>query len=53
MYEDAERLQDAARVRKVLREKNIWKPVECSSIEVDCHTFGVEGESHPFYREDF
>ena len=55
MYEDAARWEDAARVRKVLREKNIRKPVGCSSIEVDCihHTFGVEDESHPFTEQIF
>ncbi|OAY57615.1 pentatricopeptide repeat-containing protein At3g46790, chloroplastic [Manihot esculenta] len=49
MYEDAERWEDSARVRKLLRERKIKKPIGCSSIEVDCvhHTFGVEDESHP------
>ncbi|KAF2306310.1 hypothetical protein GH714_016390 [Hevea brasiliensis] len=53
MYEDAERWEDSARVRKLLRERKIKKPIGCSSIEVDCahHSFGVEDESHPYKEQ--
>lgn len=49
MYEDAGRYEDAARLRKRLREKNIRRPVGYSEIEVDytLHRFGVEVEAHP------
>lgn len=55
MYEDAERWEDAARLRKLLREKNIRKPIGCSSVKVDCvyHTFGAEDESHPLKEQIF
>ncbi|XP_057969572.1 pentatricopeptide repeat-containing protein At3g12770-like [Malania oleifera] len=55
MYEDVGQWEDAARVRKVLREKNIRKPLGCSSIELDgiLQTFGVEDESHPFTEQIF
>ncbi|KAL2939711.1 hypothetical protein RDABS01_033869 [Bienertia sinuspersici] len=53
MYEDAGRHQDAARLRKLLRDKKILRPVGASSIEVDCtyHTFGAEDEAHPFKEQ--
>ncbi|KAK6924545.1 Pentatricopeptide repeat [Dillenia turbinata] len=55
MYEDAGRWDDAARVRKTLRERNIKKPLGWSAIEVESalHTFGVEDESHPFSEQIF
>jgi len=55
MYQDAGRYEDAARLRKALREKNIRRPVGYSAIEVDysLHTFGVEDESHPFKEQIF
>lgn len=55
IYEDAGRYEDAARLRKALREKNIRRPVGYSAIEVDyaLHTFGVEDESHPFKEQIF
>ncbi|KAL6198752.1 hypothetical protein ACLB2K_028541 [Fragaria x ananassa] len=42
MYEDVGRWEDAARVRRLIREKNIKKPTGRSSIEVECiyHTQG-------------
>ncbi|KAM7516090.1 hypothetical protein LguiA_005673 [Lonicera macranthoides] len=55
MYEDAGRMEDAARVRKLMREKKIKKPLGCSSVEMDCifYTFGVEDESHPLTERVF
>ncbi|KAA8547555.1 hypothetical protein F0562_003984 [Nyssa sinensis] len=55
MYDNAGRLEDVARMRKVLREKKIKKQHGCSSIEVDfvLHTFGVEDESHPSTEQIF
>lgn len=55
MYEDAGRWEDAARVRRLIREKNIKKPTGCSSVEVDCiyHTFGADDESHPYKHQIF
>ncbi|PRQ30306.1 putative tetratricopeptide-like helical domain-containing protein [Rosa chinensis] len=55
MYEDAGRWEDAARVRRLIREKNIKKPTGRSSIEVDCiyHTFGADDESHPYTDQIF
>ncbi|GAB4848425.1 hypothetical protein Ancab_003122 [Ancistrocladus abbreviatus] len=55
MYEDAQRFEDAAWLRKLLREKKIRKPVGYSAVEVDyvLHTFGVEDESHPFKEQIF
>ncbi|KAK7379737.1 hypothetical protein VNO78_34427 [Psophocarpus tetragonolobus] len=48
MYEDAGRWQDAARVRKVVKEKEIKKPMGYSSVELESghHKFGVNDESH-------
>ncbi|KAL6283084.1 hypothetical protein ACE6H2_014013 [Prunus campanulata] len=55
MYEDACRWEDAARVRKLLRDKNVKKPTGSSSIEMDCtyHTFGADDESHPYTDQIF
>ncbi|KAL6206168.1 hypothetical protein ACLB2K_023417 [Fragaria x ananassa] len=55
MYEDAGRWEDAARVRRLIREKNIKKPTGRSSIEVECiyHTFGADDESHPYTDQIF
>ncbi|KAF8405471.1 hypothetical protein HHK36_010377 [Tetracentron sinense] len=55
MYEDVRRWEDVARVRKVIKEKKIRKPLGFSAVEVDCvlHTFGVEDESHPLTGQIF
>ncbi|KAI6671552.1 hypothetical protein NL676_006437 [Syzygium grande] len=55
MYEDAGRWQDVARARKLLKEKEIRKPIGCSSVEIESihHTFGVQDESHPYAQEIF
>ncbi|XP_061352253.1 pentatricopeptide repeat-containing protein CRR2, chloroplastic-like [Gastrolobium bilobum] len=55
MYEDAGRWQDAARVRKVVREKAIKKPIGYSSVELESghQKFGVNDESHPFTTQIF
>ncbi|KAA0052934.1 hypothetical protein IC582_015131 [Cucumis melo] len=55
MYEDAGQWEDAAKVRKLLRDRNIKKPAGCSSIEVDRihHVFGKKDETHPFTEEIF
>ena len=55
MYEDAGRWQDAARVRKVLKEKEIKKPIGYSSVELESghHKFGVNDETHPFTTQIF
>ncbi|OAY77698.1 Pentatricopeptide repeat-containing protein, mitochondrial [Ananas comosus] len=49
MYEDVGRWEDAARVRKAMRDRGVKKPLGCSMVEVDAevHAFGVEDESHP------
>ncbi|KAG5062152.1 hypothetical protein GLYMA_02G043900v4 [Glycine max] len=48
MYEDAERWQDAARVRKVVKDKEIKKPIGYSSVELESghQKFGVNDETH-------
>lgn len=55
MYEDAGQWEDAAKLRKLLRDRNIRKPVGCSSIEIDRinHVFGKEDESHPLTEQIF
>lgn len=55
MYEDAGQCEDAARVRKMMKERRVRKPLGCSEIEVDrvVHTFGVEDESHPMTGQIF
>ncbi|KAK7250777.1 hypothetical protein RIF29_33447 [Crotalaria pallida] len=55
MYEDACRWQDAARVRKVIREKEIKKPIGYSSVELESghQKFGVNDETHPFTTRIF
>lgn len=55
MYEDQGCWEDAARLRKVLKEKKIRKPLGCSAIEVNYvrHTFGVQDEFHPFKEQIF
>jgi hypothetical protein len=55
MYEDEERWQDAARLRKVIREKEIKKPIGYSSVELESgyEKFGVNDESHPFTTQIF
>ncbi|KAJ7953181.1 Pentatricopeptide repeat [Quillaja saponaria] len=55
MYEDSGRWDDASRLRKLLREKEIRKPTGYSSIEVDSirHVFAVKDESHPFTEPIF
>lgn len=53
IYEDVGRAEDAARVRKLMREKGVRKPLGCSMVEVDTelHTFGMEDESHPMTHD--
>ncbi|GAB2282889.1 hypothetical protein Dimus_017423 [Dionaea muscipula] len=55
MYEDAGRREDEARMRKLLKEKNIRKLIGYSAVEVDyvLHTFVAEDESlsHPFKEQ--
>ncbi|KAF7829009.1 pentatricopeptide repeat-containing protein [Senna tora] len=55
MYEDAGRWKDAARVRKVIREKEIRKPIGYSSVELESGytKFGVNDETHPFTSQIF
>ncbi|XP_010255237.1 PREDICTED: pentatricopeptide repeat-containing protein At3g46790, chloroplastic-like [Nelumbo nucifera] len=55
MYEDAGRWEDAARLRKLMKEKQVRKPLGSSMVEVDSvvHTFGVEDESHSMKVEIF
>ncbi|KGN55630.1 pentatricopeptide repeat-containing protein At3g46790, chloroplastic [Cucumis sativus] len=55
MYEDAGQWEDAAKLRKLLRDRNIRKPAGCSSIEVDRihHVFGKKDETHPLTEEIF
>ncbi|XP_004509407.1 pentatricopeptide repeat-containing protein CRR2, chloroplastic-like [Cicer arietinum] len=55
IYEDAGRWQDAARVRKVIREKEIKKPIGYSSVELESghKKFGVNDETHPFTTQIF
>ncbi|XP_072966993.1 pentatricopeptide repeat-containing protein At3g24000, mitochondrial-like [Typha angustifolia] len=55
MYEEAERWEDAARVRKAMRDRGVRKPLGCSMVEVDTeiHAFGVEDESHPMAGDIF
>ncbi|GAV78583.1 PPR domain-containing protein/PPR_2 domain-containing protein [Cephalotus follicularis] len=55
MYEDAGRREDAARLRKALRQNNIRKPFGYSSIQVDSiqHTFRVNDEYHPLKEKIF
>ncbi|XP_021749800.1 pentatricopeptide repeat-containing protein At3g49710-like [Chenopodium quinoa] len=53
MYADAERWEDYAKVRKLMRDKNLRKKPGCSWIEIDkkIHTFVAEDASHPMIRE--
>lgn len=55
MYEDAGRWKDAARVRTLIREREIKKPIGYSSIELESgyKKFGVNDETHPFTSEIF
>lgn len=55
MYEDAGRWEDAARVRKVIREKEIKKQIGYSSVELESghQKFGVNDETHPFTTQIF
>ncbi|KAK2408758.1 pentatricopeptide repeat-containing protein, chloroplastic [Trifolium repens] len=55
MYEDEGRWQDAAGLRKVIREKEIKKPIGYSSVELESgyEKFGVNDESHPFTTQIF
>ena len=55
MYEDAGRVEDAARLRKMMRDKKIQRPVGCSAIEIDftLHKFGAEDVSHPLMEQIF
>ncbi|CAJ1942281.1 unnamed protein product [Sphenostylis stenocarpa] len=48
MYEDAGRWQDAARVRKIVKEREIKKPIGYSSVELESghKKFGVNDETH-------
>ncbi|KAK8967475.1 Pentatricopeptide repeat-containing protein [Platanthera guangdongensis] len=53
IYEDLGRWEDAARVRKVMKDRGVRKPLGCSMVEVAAkmHTFGVEDEAHPMTCE--
>ncbi|CAK8565198.1 unnamed protein product [Lathyrus sativus] len=55
MYEDEGRWQDAARLRKVIREKEIKKPIGYSSVELESghNKFGVNDEAHPLTTQIF
>ncbi|RDX80966.1 Pentatricopeptide repeat-containing protein, mitochondrial, partial [Mucuna pruriens] len=55
MYEDAGRWQDAARVRKVVKEKEIKKPIGYSSVELESghQKFGVNDETHLYTTQIF
>ncbi|KAK7263001.1 hypothetical protein RJT34_30585 [Clitoria ternatea] len=55
MYEEAGRWQDAARVRKLVREKEIKKPIGYSSVELESghQKFGVNDETHLFTSQIF
>ncbi|XP_015951438.1 pentatricopeptide repeat-containing protein At3g46790, chloroplastic-like [Arachis duranensis] len=55
MYEDAGRWEDAARVRKIIKEKEIKKPIGYSSVELESghQKFGVNDETHPFTTQIF
>ncbi|KAK7360265.1 hypothetical protein VNO77_02248 [Canavalia gladiata] len=55
MYEDVGRWQDAAGVRKVVKEKEIKKPIGYSSVELESghKKFGVNDETHPFTPQIF
>ncbi|KAE9597911.1 hypothetical protein Lal_00029605 [Lupinus albus] len=55
MYEEEGRWQDAARVRKVIREKEIKKAAGYSSVELESshRKFGVNDETHPFTTQIF
>ncbi|MED6121342.1 hypothetical protein PIB30_029225 [Stylosanthes scabra] len=55
MYEHAGRWEDAARVRKVIKEKEIKKPIGYSSVELESghQKFGVNDETHPFTTQIF
>jgi len=48
MYEDAGRWQDASKLRKVVKEKEIKKPIGYSSVELESghKRFAVNDESH-------
>ncbi|KAI4330391.1 hypothetical protein MLD38_028682 [Melastoma candidum] len=55
MYKEAGRLHDEARMRKLLSEKKIRRPVGCSLIEIGSlhHIFVVNDESHPSSQQIF
>jgi len=55
MYEDEGRWKDAAKLRKVIREKEIKKPIGYSSVELESghKKFGVNDETHPLTTEIF
>lgn len=55
MYEDAGQWQDAARVRKAIRENDIKKPIGYSSVELESghRKFGANDESHPYSAQIF
>ncbi|KAK4257438.1 hypothetical protein QN277_007027 [Acacia crassicarpa] len=55
MYEDAGRWKEASRLRTLIREKEIRKPIGHSSIELESgyEKFGVNDETHPFTSEIF
>ncbi|KAL2333858.1 hypothetical protein Fmac_015071 [Flemingia macrophylla] len=55
MYEDAGRWQDAARVRKIVQEKEIKKPIGYSSVELESghQKFGVNDETHLYTAQIF
>lgn len=55
MYEDAGRWKEAARLRTLIREKEIRKPIGYSSVELESGyvKFGVSDETHQFTSEIF
>ncbi|ONK64304.1 uncharacterized protein A4U43_C07F24300 [Asparagus officinalis] len=55
IFEDVGRVEDAARVRRAMRDRGVRKPLGCSMVEVDMkvHTFGVQDESHPMTDDIF
>lgn len=53
MYADAEKWEDVAKVRKLMRERKLRKKPGCSWIEIDkkVHVFVAEDASHPMIKE--
>ncbi|KMT01749.1 hypothetical protein BVRB_9g211990 [Beta vulgaris subsp. vulgaris] len=53
MYSDAEQWEDVAKVRRLMRDKNLRKKPGCSWIELDkkIHIFVAEDASHPLIKQ--